>query len=1188
MQEIINQILEGNFDYEGGSLDFSCAKLELTFPKGSLYEGSFRILSPTGCFTTGYVTTSDLRMECLTPEFTGIDEEISFCFHGENMEEGDVVKGAFYVISNQGEYYLPFVVSVEHTVLNSSIGTVKNLFHFANLAKSNWQEAVNLFYSPEFLQIFTGSDSQYLDAYRGLAAYAGHEQNVEEFLIHVNKKQKTEYITEEHLISMEFPDTAHAYSVSEKELTIVRNGWGYTRLTVECQGDFLFTEKEILTDDDFLGNHCRLPVFIDASLCRNGKNFGQIYLYNSYVSLTVPVVVRVGEGLAANHADLTTKRTIVHMMDFYQAFRMKKIGTTTWLKETRKLVELLVALDEKNVAARLFQAQMLLTEERYNEANWLLEHGAELMRSGERDDTLWAYYLYLTTLMNRDAEYVDEVAAQVKEIYRHDVSNWRVAWLLLYLSEEYNRSASRKWVFLERQFEYGCTSPILYIEVLALLNNNPALLRRIGSFELQVLWFGAKQQALSGEVVEQLLYLSGRVREFSPVLLKILKSLYRTKPDVRVLQEICVLLIKGGKAGTEYFTWYKAGVEAQLRITNLYEYFMMSLDLNTMQPLPKMVLMYFSYQNNLDYEHSAYLYDYVLQNRSGFEELYQTYCGRMEHFVIDQIQKGHINRHLANLYRELLTSGMVNQQTAIPLSRLLFAHQVQVENPGLCKIYVYQPGNLIPQQYVITEGRTWIALYGNEYTIVFEDSWGNRFTKNVEYTLEKLMFPGRYLGMVVPYVRDCLELDLYLDEKEREDQASPEERIARQLRIAESKAAASFVKREIYLKILRHYFDTDNMRALDEYLEYIPPQDLSMSERGTVLKYMVLRGIYPLAYEWIVRYGPYFADAKILMRLISPIMERNNMVEDPVLTAAAVYSFQKGKYDGTILTYLTLYYRGMTKNMRDIWKAAKSYEADCYRLSEKMLVQMLYSGAFVGEKMEIFRYYVSQGAKPEVEEAFLSQCAYDYFVNEKVTEDEVFQEIKNMYLRSESVQKVCKLAYLKFYSENKKETGDETLIKAFLQEMAEERIHLDFMRTYQECPQLQQDMMDKTIIEYHANPKGKACIHYVILHENGEADEYRSEYMRDVYGGICFKEFVLFFGESLQYYITEEKNGEEQLTESGILQKSEINNEPDDSKFRLINDIMISKTLQDYDTLDSLLEEYYRKEYYNSRLFVLT
>ena len=100
-----------------------------------------------------------------------------------------------------------------------------------------------------------------------------------------------------------------------------------------------------------------------------------------------------------------------------------------------------------------------------------------------------------------------------------------------------------------------------------------------------------------------------------------------------------------------------------------------------------------------------------------------------------------------------------------------------------------------------------------------------------------------------------------------------------------------------------------------------------------------------------------------MLRVLGPLIEENQFLEEPVLTKAAEYVFDQGKYDGIILSYLTLYYKGLTQNMRDIWKAAISYEVDCYKLSERILLQMLYSGSFVEEKMEIFRYYVSQGAK---------------------------------------------------------------------------------------------------------------------------------------------------------------------------------------------------------------------------------
>ena len=1185
MQQIIGQILEGSFDYEKGSLDFSCAKIELSIKKGEWQEGAFHIYAPSGLFTNGMVSSSDWRMECLTQEFSGEDEEILYRFHGETLEEGDVVKGCFNVVSNRGEYYLPFVATVEYAVAESSVGRIKNLFHFANLAKNHWQEALKLFYSPEFASVLTGSDAQYQEDYRALCAYPGHEQNMEEFLIQVNKKQRAEFLTEEEELYVE----ADGQEVTESVLTVARSGWGYTRLYIQCQGDFLFTEKEMLTEDDFLGNRCRLPIFVDGRALHRGKNLGQICLYNSYVSLWVPVTVQLGKADMGNGWRLDKKRCVFRLMVSYQAFRMRKIGTSTWLKETGKLVERMVAEDEDDIAARLFQAQLLITEERIHEAGWILDHVSELLEERPSEDALLAYYLYLTTLVHNEEAYIRRVSADVEKLYRRNDSNWRVAWLLLYLSEDYYRSEKNKWALLEKLFREGCTSPVLYIEALTMLNANPALLRSLEGLGLQTLYYGARQGIVRQELRDQAVYQAGKVKEYSQLLFRTLEKLYETGEDQGLLREICALLIKGGRTEERYSHWYRAGVDAQLRLTNLYEYYMMSLNLEEVQELPKAVLLYFSYQNSLDYARCAYLYDYILQRKDRMGDIYEANRQRMELFVATQIRKGRMDRHLANLYNRLLRPGMVDEQTCRPFSRLLFAHMVQVEDDRLRKVYVYQPGNLRPAEYALWGRKAWISLYGSRYTIVFEDAWKNRFVKSVEYTLEKLMIPGKYLRWLLAFKDVAPELDLYLCDKESGHMGDGREDIERALRVAGSDYADNSVKRELYLRILWYYYENDNLRAMDKYLEKIPVEELGAKERGEVFRHLVLRGNYELAEQWLVGYGPYFMDVKVLVRLLGALIERRNKTEDPLLLAAAEYAFRRGKYDSVVLEYLVLYYKGMTRSMRDIWKAARSFDMDCYRLCERILVQMLYSGAFVGEKMDIFRYYISQGAKLEVEEAFLAQCAFDYFVKERMTEQEVFGEIRNMQLRGEPVQKVCKLAFLKYFAENPEELEEshKPLLEQFLEEMTDEGIYLEFFREFQENRDLRQELLDKTILEYRSEAGAKARIHYTVLHENGQEEGYLSEYMQDAYGGVCFKTFVLFFGESIQYYITEERDGEEQLTESGTLQRRDDGGSGEESRYKLINDIVMSRSLEDFDTLDDLLEEYYRKDFLNGRLFVL-
>ena len=141
MKEVINRLLEEHFEDGKSSLDFSCTNIELSIEKGETKEGSFRIYSRQGSLTKGLVYTTDNRMECLTTQFVGNDEEIAYRFHGENVREGEEIKGEFSIISNHGEYSLPFTVQVEKKELAFSLGEVKNLFHFACLGIMNMATA---------------------------------------------------------------------------------------------------------------------------------------------------------------------------------------------------------------------------------------------------------------------------------------------------------------------------------------------------------------------------------------------------------------------------------------------------------------------------------------------------------------------------------------------------------------------------------------------------------------------------------------------------------------------------------------------------------------------------------------------------------------------------------------------------------------------------------------------------------------------------------------------------------------------------------------------------------------------------------------------------------------------------------------------------------------------------------------
>jgi hypothetical protein len=272
--------------------------------------------------------------------------------------------------------------------------------------------------------------------------------------------------------------------------------------------------------------------------------------------------------------------------------------------------------------------------------------------------------------------------------------------------------------------------------------------------------------------------------------------------------------------------------------------------------------------------------------------------------------------------------------------------------------------------------------------------------------------------------------------------------------------------------------------------------------------------------------------------------------------------------------------------MRDVWRAAEDFGVDTYAICERMLIQMLYTGAHVGEKSDILRSYSRRGGKEELIAAFLSQCCYDYAVNEQITEDYIFESVAELCRKKVPLHLVCKIAFLQHYAENRKERTEPVMQVCcrFLEELLEERIVLPVYKQYiGYLPQLDQ-YLDKTIIEYRAKPGTRALIHYVIQSEGSADNEYWKEEMKDVFAGICVKEFVLFFGERLQYYITEQTAGGEQLTKSGTVSRSDTE-QGKEGRFDLLNDIMIGENLQDYETVNHLLLEYYRQDYMVDQIF---
>ena len=1188
MHDIIDDLNNGKFEYETGTLDFGSSTIELTCPQHRVVEGSFPIIAIAGKAVEGIVRSTEYRMEVLTPSFSGARDNIAYRFHGEQLDPGAVVKGEFEIISNRGEYKVPFSVTLESPVNTGTIGDIRSLFHFTNLAKTNWREALDLFYTPIFKHIFRGADREWLNLYMGLSVHKGNEFNMEEFLVKSGNKPPIEILVGEEELKIENP-----IGVSRHQIEIVRNGWGYSVLTFESEGDFIRLGATAINEDSFLGNSYPLDVYIDEGKLHAGINLGCVHVTYCGRTQTIPVTVSVrNDKRQLRSLERARNQATIQLMQYYKAFRARRISTKTWLDECYKLTQEMVSRDYYDITAKLYQAQIMITQQRYNEAKWFLEKlrgGVEAVKSENPD--LWCYYLYLTTLYSKEDAYVDEMTAIVQGYFEKDPGNWRLAWLLSYMSSEYARSMAKKWVMLESQFAYGCNSPVIYIEACHMVNANPSLLVKLDRFAIQVLRYLLKNDLMNRQLLLQILYLADREKEYHPQLLRILQRLYNDYPEDDLLQAICVQMIRGGLSGPEYFDWYQKGVDAQLRITRLFEFYMLSLDVEKQIDLPQTVLLYFSYHSDLDYEKNAYLFAYVIRKREQDPDMYTRYLTQIREYVVDSLKQDRITPHLAFLYREILTEDMVDAELAMHLAQVLFISRVKCtrsDTDHLVLNYLdYDDEAIRP----IRNGYSYVPVYANACRIFLEDQDGNRVALDMEREVMPLMVPGRLLSMVDRWKIDHRGIAAHYIHTHRDQVVITEENVNYFIACAKNEHASDELKQTFYTELLQFFYEKDRMGELEGYLDGLNPAVIAPAKRLSFLEFLMRLTRYRHAYYLMKKWGPEILGTPQALELASGALAElppDELAQEKILIEEIIWiSLDNELGSGTLLEYMTENYNGSQRRMMQIYREAETLGIETGALCRRILERMLYTGAYLSGDVDVLKRYMRGEVDRDLMQALLNRYGYDSFVRQRVLHDDIFLIMTKALDAGLELHYVCQLAYLKHFAANRDQIGEreKVYIKQYMDDLIGKDLTLSCMKDYTGLFPEHIWLQDQTVVEYHTRPGQQAQIHFVLETGEQENSEYITEPMEEIYGGVFSKVFILFFGEKVQYYITEEADGTQQLTESGTLTRSDIGQDNRENRYTLLNDIVVGKTLQDYDTVDHLLNEYFRKKHLAADLF---
>lgn len=1185
MRRIVDTILSDDYSFERkkGQLSFSCAKLEHEVAPGKTIQGSFTVLAEDKYKPEGYVYSSDLRMLISRSRFGGLENEILYQFDSHGLEEGSVCEGHLSVVSNLGEYEIPYCITVARNLPETTMGEIKNLFHFANLAQESWQEAVALFYSPQFIHILNGSESQYRAAYLGMSAIPGNERNVENFLILVKKKMSQAYHTNTTSIEISAPA-----DMVMQSLIIKREGWGYAELDIYTEGDFLTTEKQKVGEDDFLGNVFTLNYYIDAKMLHYGKNVGAIVIYNHFDEIRIPVVVNRG-GHARLEEENTKRKQTARLMHLYLDYRTGRISKHDWIKECHAIVNRMVSRDNNHIVTRLYQIQLLLTEKRYTEADKILERVGQLLEDEKVSPEIMGYYYYMKSLRSRDEVVLEDLAEQTEYLYVRNANNWRLAWLLMYMKEEYASNDQRRWDLIKKQYAYGNASPVLFLEALQAMNRMPVLMSELGDFELAFVTFAFRQNVLTREIRNRFVFLAGKAKTFSDELFYLLTRCYELDPKNETLQEICALLMKGNKMGADYFPWYAKAVEQEVRLTRLYEYYIMSIDLSYEGTLPKMILMYFAYRSNLDYERNAFLYSNILKHEAQYQDIFGEYYKNIVDFAKEQLLKGRINDNLAYIYQKLRNEILTDSQAVTAYLELLFIAEIILFESGIKYIIMINEHLKQELRYPIHQKRALVPVIGRECFVLLEDENGNRYADNTLFEYRLLMKKPADLEELMQQSELHLDIALYRAEEsgDRVSVSKDNETILSWLSAEED--ITEEYRMEIMIQLAEYYFENDLFIPLDELLIRLEPLKLTPVQRETCIRILVARGGYDKALEWVRTCGTEGVGGKTLLRLCDRILIHEDFEYEPELLKICEAIFKQGIYDETTLQYLLLFKEGSLAELKELWRAADSFEMEVHKLLENMMIQILYSGNYIEECESIYRAYIVQGSGSSVEKAFLSLLSFLYFTKENALDERIIDRVAYLQQTEGEPSIISRLAYLKKKAKKIKRKNlmdsEREMVATFIRQLWEKQIFLPLYLNFKECIPKLEVMNDHCFIEYHGKEGCRVILHYTMERDGQEEAEYHKEEMLHMYGGIYVKSFVLFYGERIRYYITQEDGRQEKLTESSVLQRDSMESGEKDNRFHLINHMIICQDMKDYTTYDKLAEEYVRKNYLVDRLF---
>ncbi len=1171
MKEKIGLFAKGIFSYERPALSLSVEKVNLSVSTGNKVRGSF-IVSSTGTKPfKGIAFCDESLLTFDDPAFFGTDNTLTFTIDATHLDAGDKIKGTIVVVTELGEAHVPFSCLINTVSCNTSIGPVSDIFQFANLAQTDWTEAKNLFKSDTFADVFANVSLKADLAIRALKGCNNNSLAVEEFLIALRKKRVVNISVDRDEVVFDTPEEADGGCT----LTLTKDSWGYVQLACEADGDFVKPGARVIWTDDFEGNTCKLTFDIDKDKLKPGYNFGSLKLSSLRADTVIDISCRKE---SAKRRTLLIKSRIRHDMigvtESYVRFRFGKIPANRFTAEVETVLEGLKPLRTETLEDRLLNIYALAVSGKAFKADTLLRAVIDEEKWRGSEPRIYASVLYLEAIIRRE-----DPRATTEHLRRiYEQSGDPFVMVLCVLSDEMQSILpEHAYEMLRESSQSSVLSIPVITEAALILTRRPEVVREIGIFDLKAIKMAIESKTLQKKAAQTLAYAASRCKKGGKLYIDVFESLYEQFPATEILEALCHIIAVSNERSARTYRILLKGCRERVRETGIFEECVKSLAASGREETADQILTaYFEKGIDVSDEVKGAFFANVARNRDRILGISPAFNMMMREFTIEGMREGLIDDDHAALYNDLHGFEKLPPEAVAKLPRIVFKWKLRaVGMPRLayvCVIHKQIAGEL---RYPVVNGEALIDIYTDEHILAFEDADGSRLLE-CEHDLDRLITNDELFDFCIENCRDDEFVSLYECVSKKTIEA------ARKCR--ENEDLSEGFRLNCTKRLIAYYYENLEGEMMESYLVSLDLSRLSRKERSAMIELMINRELYSLAFKNIELYGCYGIDARKLARLASKLLASHSEIDDRELfVSLCAASFNVGRADKNILTFLATYYNGDCETTYAIWKSAVDEGVDTTDIEERLLGQLLFTESDMNYSRSVFKHYYAHRSSGRLVKAFISYYAYGCLLYDRPPDDEMLMLMKRECEYEEN--DVCVLALLKIYSTHSTFTENEKqFIEKELERMEGKNRVFPFFSKFTGEISVPQTIRDRYYIEYHTEPGKQVYIDYRIC-KGGANTEFIHEAMRDAGYGIFVKEVTLFCDESVQYYITEGTGETRHITQSCIDYVQAPGTEKNTSRYGRLSLIIEAERMHDRETLVNTLEDYLVKDHLCRKLF---